>query len=74
MMDPPWAPPLDSACFIPPLLKAQVLVGETVRRVEYGTCLLHELCCAAFHAPGDIPTDLHTTESLALDIRGAQIA
>ncbi len=72
MMDPPGAPLLDSACCIPALLEAEDLAGETVRRVEYGACLQHELCWAASHSPEDIQTDQDTAESLARDIRGAQ--
>ena len=74
MMDPPEAPLLDSACCIPALLEAEDLAGETVRRVEYGACLQHELCWAASHSPEDIQTDQHTMESLGGDIRGAQTA
>ena len=74
MMDPPGVPLLDSACYIPALLEAQHLAGETARRVEYGACLQHEFCWAASHSPEDIQTDQHTIETLALDICGAQTA
>jgi hypothetical protein len=74
MMDPPGAPLLDSAYYIPALLEAQDLAGKTARRVEYGACLKHALCWAASHSPEDIQTDQHTMESLARDIRGAQTA
>ncbi len=47
MMEPPGAPLLDSACYIPPLPEVQDMARETVRLVEYGAYLQHELCWAA---------------------------
>jgi hypothetical protein len=40
MMDPPGAPLMDSAYYIPVLLEAQDLAGEMARLVEYGACQL----------------------------------
>ncbi len=72
---------MDSACFIPPLLDAQDLAGETARGVENGACLQHEV---ATNSAGRLPilqeifkqtsTPRTGTESPARDIRGAQTA
>ena len=64
---------LDSACYTPPLLGAQDQAVETATRVECDAYQKPELWGAVFHCPGDTQTNQHTTESLALDIRGASL-